>query len=208
MALLGLPQSQVEFLGYPDRGLFPMWQTFWEPERPYTSPYTQTDHSPYERGFRRRTPYCGQAVVDDLETLLRQFRPQWVFAPHPDDSHPDHRSAYAFVLTALARLDERAVVGAYLVHAPAWPSPPGLLSALPLTPPSALAGPEHHWQVLPLSRRMRERKRQAVLAYASQTAVMGALLESFVRANELFERHPPPPFLLRSSARAPKVIQR
>jgi LmbE family N-acetylglucosaminyl deacetylase len=200
MALLGVPERQVDFLGYPDRGLFPMWQTFWEPEHPYTSPYTQTDHSPYERAFRRHAPYCGQAVVDDLCTLLRRFRPQWVIAPHPDDSHPDHRSTYACVVTALARLNEPVVLGAYLVHAPEWPSPPGLLSSLPLTPPSTLTGPKHHWRVLPLSRRMRERKRQAVLAYASQTAVMGGLLESFVRANELFERHPPSPFLGRPPA--------
>jgi LmbE family N-acetylglucosaminyl deacetylase len=211
MALLGLPESRVDFLGYPDRGLLPMWQSFRKPGRLYTSPYTQTDHAPYERIFRRRAPYCGQAVVDDLGALLRQFRPQWVFAPHPDDSHPDHRSAYAFVVAALGGFDQRVLLGAYLVHAPEWPSPPLLLSALPLTPPSALAGPEHHWQLLPLSRQMRERKGQAVHAYASQTAVMGALLESFVRANELFERRSPrPPSVVdhRLPAPPPKVIQR
>jgi LmbE family N-acetylglucosaminyl deacetylase len=210
MALLGLPESQVDFLGYPDRGLLPMWETFWEPERPYTSPYTRADHSPYERAFRPHAPYCGRALVEDLCTLLRRFRPQWVFTPHPDDSHPDHKYGYAFVVTALAQVAEgrRVVIGAYLVHSPSWPSPPGLFLPLPLAPPAALRGPGHRWEVLPLSGPVRERKRQAVLAYTSQTAVLGGLLKSFARANELFERDPPSPFPARppGAARA-KVIE-
>jgi LmbE family N-acetylglucosaminyl deacetylase len=204
LALLGLPESDVDFLGYPDRGLLPLWQAFWDPARPYTSPYTRTDHSPYDRTFRRHAPYCGQAVMDDLCALLRRFRPQSVFAPHPDDSHPDHKATYAFVTTALARLGEtgRVAVGGYLVHAPSWPSPPGLFPPLPLTPPTTLARAGHRWQVLPLSRSMRKRKREALLAYTSQTAVLGRLLESFVRANELFERDPPSPFSAGPRARA------
>lgn len=210
MALLGVPESQVDFLGYPDRGLRPMWERFWEPERPYTSPSTRTDHSPYERAFRRHAPYCGRALVKDLCALLRRFRPQWVLAPHPDDSHPDHKYGYAFVVTALAQVPEgrHVVTGAYLVHSPNWPSPPGLFLPLPLAPPATLRGPGHRWEVLPLSGPVRERKRQAVLAYPSQTAVLGGLLKSFARANELFERDPPSPFPARppGAARA-KVME-
>jgi LmbE family N-acetylglucosaminyl deacetylase len=190
--------------------------------------------------------------VEDLCTLLRRFRPQWVFTPHPDDSHPDHKYGYAFVVTALAQVAVEAarstqhavrstdkgtgtvsgslypvpsrpaaccvlraarcpvpvVIGAYLVHSPSWPSPPGLFLPLPLAPPAALRGPGHRWEVLPLSGPVRERKRQAVLAYTSQTAVLGGLLKSFARANELFERDPPSPFPARppGAARA-KVIE-
>jgi LmbE family N-acetylglucosaminyl deacetylase len=190
--------------------------------------------------------------VEDLAGLLRRFQPQWVFAPHPDDSHPDHQYGYAFVVAALAQVGAKAdgatgrrgdgakrrgpssrpvapshpllpvgsaprsndpvssrpVIGAYLVHSPNWPSPPGLFLPLPLAPPAALRGPGRRWETLPLSRPMRERKRQAVLAYTSQTAVLGELLESFARANELFERDPPSPFPARPRGTGrPKVMQ-
>jgi len=47
LAVLGLPADHVVFLGYPDRGLLPMWTSHWAPDSPFTSAYTGANHSPY-----------------------------------------------------------------------------------------------------------------------------------------------------------------
>lgn len=61
MQVLGIPADHVAFLGYPDRGLMPMWTTNWSQTRPFLSSYTQTDHSPYTDSPTPHAPYAGKA---------------------------------------------------------------------------------------------------------------------------------------------------
>ncbi|SPE99692.1 PIG-L deacetylase family protein [Streptomyces sp. MA5143a] len=60
-------------------------------------------------GFLYDTRETREQVVD----VLRQAQPDVIFAPHPDDYHPDHRAAAALVTAARLLAREPAVVTAH-----------------------------------------------------------------------------------------------
>src|ERR1051326_3646689 len=45
---LGIAHDGVTFLGYPDRGLIPLWNDFWSPDHLFRSAYTGLDNAAYE----------------------------------------------------------------------------------------------------------------------------------------------------------------
>lgn len=47
---LGLRADAASFLGYPDRGLMPLWLRNWAPDQRFRSRYTRASASPYDRG--------------------------------------------------------------------------------------------------------------------------------------------------------------
>lgn len=190
LSRLGLPASQVRFLGFPDRGLMRLWDANWSPDAPYTSPYTRRSRVRDARSMAEGAPYCGNALLAALLEVLRDTAPTDVYVTHPSDDHPDHAAASAFVTRALDHLRaEGGPVGTlryYLVHRGDWPLPQGLRPDLLLEPPAGMRGLNTHWQARPLSRDDVRAKRRALRAYASQTAMMGRFLTSFVRRSELF----------------------
>jgi len=185
---LGLPGSDVFFLGYPDGGLAALWNDYFSPDRLYTSRFTKHDHAPYKNAFRSQAPYCGSSVLKDVKEVIRRFGPTDIFIPHPNDNHGDHWATYAFVTAALEEIDlaDTLKLHTYLVHRGDWPVPQGLHPQEPLAPPARLAHLDTRWYVLPLSRQEIRVKQKAVCAYQSQMAVIGRFLTSFIRANELF----------------------
>jgi LmbE family N-acetylglucosaminyl deacetylase len=188
LRVLGLAPDQVVFLGYPDRGLTAMWLTHWEPNRPYTSPYTRTDRSPYREVRRPGASYCGRSLVEDLAALLREFRPTLVVLPHPGDRNQDHAVLYGY---GTAALHEAGLLGAvrllvYPVHVPGWPSPRGLRPEQPLLPPASLSEAGTRWVRLPLDQDSVRCKQGAIMCYRSQLTVERDYLLSFARTNELF----------------------
>lgn len=196
-AQLGVPASDVLFLGYPDRGLATLWGSHWDCRRPYTSPYTRRSRSPYALAYRPGAVYCGENVLADVATILNRVKPALVVVHHPADTHPDHWAAAAFVTLAL---EQAAVAGDgwprrvrtyhYLVHDGAgWPLPRGYAPELPLTPPGRLAV-RPHWVTAPLRPEDEDAKRRALGAYRSQLALSRAYLFSFVRRNELYDLCP------------------
>jgi LmbE family N-acetylglucosaminyl deacetylase len=198
LANLGLSRDKVTFLGYPDRGLLALWNENWSADRPYTSPYTKCDRSPYKLAYRQGAPYCGQSLLDDIKQILRSVHPTDVFITHPSDDHPDHSAASSFVTLALQQLkaeDKGQVADCklhyYLVHRGDWPAPQGLYKEDALVPPSEMMSLDTSWRSLPLTEQQVDRKAKSILDYASQTAVMKRFLISFARRNELFgELHP------------------
>lgn len=197
LAGLGVHADSVEFLGYPDRGLLPLWEEHWSPDRLFTSAYTRCDRSPYKRAFRPEAPYCGSGLLEDLATVLQQARPTDVYVTHPSDDHPDHSAASAFVTLAVRRLQRQGAAWArgcrlhyYLVHRGDWPAPQGLHRNDQLLPPSEMTGLDTRWALRPLTGQEVEAKEASILAYPSQTAVMKRFLVSFARSNELFGRIP------------------
>lgn len=193
---LGLPEKDVTFLGYPDHGLKPMLTTHWSCGELYRSPYTHKERSPYANSLTPRAPFCGAAVLSDIEAIISNYRPAIIYLPHPRDDHPDHRAAGEFVLRALrdlGRKDPQLInsieLRAYAVHLykTRWPSPRGLHSELPLTPPAGLAQ-ACTWVSYQLSPAAEQWKLRALRAYRTQRLVMGRFLSSFVRTNELYCR--------------------
>lgn len=191
--ILGLPRASVVFLGYPDRGLAPMWEQYWDYSTLFASRYTRISHSPYRNSFQPEAPYCGQNVVDNLKKIITGFGPTQILVTHPNDAHPDHWATFAFVTYALEQLraedydkDRSLAVYTYLVHRGDWPLPRGYHPTQSLDPPSTLAGLTTRWYDYPLDGAGVQDKRLAVEAYHSQTVLMPFYLRSFIRTNELF----------------------
>jgi len=193
MELLGLAPWRITFLGYPDRGLYDLWQSNWSAANALRSYYTDTDTNPYRDSLRPGSLYCGQNVLRDVETILRRTVPTHVYVTHPADEHPDHSAAALFVQTALAHLRlqgigfaQKVVLRQYMVHCRDWPQPQGLHLDQWLVPPSPFYGVGLHWKQLRLTPQWQTRKLQAIRAHRSQMLMMARFLHSFVRHNELF----------------------
>jgi len=190
---LGLTRKDVYFLGYPDRGLMPLWNHHWSHAKAYQSPYTRCKRSPYALTFRREAPYCGQALLEDVKAIMRGWQPSDIYITHPSDDHPDHSAGAAFVSLAWRQLRKENLPWAarcrlhyYLVHRGDWPAPRGLYKQDQLVPPMDMLALDTHWQSLPLQKDEVEYKMRSILKYASQTAIMKPFLLSFARENELF----------------------
>ncbi|MBT9260170.1 MAG: PIG-L family deacetylase [Clostridiales bacterium] len=182
---LGLTPQQITFLGFPDKGLEPIWLHYWDPAKAYRNPFTGYDRVPYDIPAKG-TPYNGPALAKALEAVLLEYRPTAIVAPYPLDEHPDHRATYDFLLWTLADLGwDHIPIYTYVVHHGEWPSRWQADPDNPLGPPRELAriGP---WVSLPLTLSEGERKLHAIRLYTSQMRVMGSWLQAFARANEIF----------------------
>jgi LmbE family N-acetylglucosaminyl deacetylase len=193
---IGVPQDHVIFLGYPNMGLRWMWSArYWSTQSLWQSPFTKTDHSPFDSILTPRAPFCGAAVLHDLETVMSRVQPRQVFVTHPADIHPDHWATYCFTRLALEELRSRSGKNwprrcqllTYLVHRRGWPSPWGYYPRLHLMPPPALVDlPINEWFTRELSREQTYTKSRMILSYRSQGPVFDLLLRAFARRNELF----------------------
>lgn len=190
LRLLGVPEGDVIFLGYPDRGLLPMWLADWQTQCPFTAPYTKARADPYSNAYDPHAEYCGRNLLADLRLLLEQDRPDLILLPHPADQHPDHRALSAYVRLAVAleekdHPDYQPRLWGYLVHYASFPQPRGHLPQQALLPPERLKGREV-WGQLDLSPQQTALKAQAIRQYPSQVLLLGNFLPSFARRNELF----------------------
>jgi len=192
--LLGVAEKRILFLGYPDRGLKHLWSDNWNKDQPYQSHYTGNDHSPYNNSYQKNAPYAGQAVLDNLEQIMLNFKPNVIAAPHPADEHPDHAAGWAFAAASFAKLSSSGRISGvhlytYLVHRGDFPIPHGYKTDALLLPPRPLYQAQHSkWLTYPIDSDTEVLKEQSIKKYISQTKVpiMSSLLHSFIRKNELF----------------------
>jgi LmbE family N-acetylglucosaminyl deacetylase len=190
LARLGLAESEVSFLTYPEHGLSDLWWTHWRSDQPYRSPFTGLERSVYPRSFTPNTPFSGEALRDDLSSIIASEHPDLILIPHANDAHPDHRALSVFASTAimmeeLADPAYRPQVLGYLVHYGLYPQPFGLETDRRLRPPRQLQ-PVGQWIEWWLSSAEEATKLQAVRSYPSQQHVIGYFLDAFVSQNELF----------------------
>lgn len=190
---LGVPEKNVVFLGYPDRGLLPMWEENWRDQAAFRSPFTNAARSPYKRCQTKGALYSGETLVRDLAKLISRTQPTDLYVTHPADDHPDHSAAASFAQAALDRVIQsggewarKTKVRYYIVHRGDWPLPQGLYPDQPLLPPPGMASLDTRWERVPLTTSARDAKSKALSHYTSQLALTSRFLTSFVRANELF----------------------
>lgn len=177
---LGIGAESVTFLGYPDRGLTPLWETNWLPEKPFRSPFTNRSSTP-------RGPYCGSALVTDLKLVIEKFHPTDVFVTHPADDHGDHSAAASFTEAALGNLSVSGTrLHYYIVHRGDWPLPQGYAPQNSLLPPAGFALADTHWRSFALTQGTLKAKERALNRYPSQLELCGRQLRSFLRGNEIF----------------------
>ena len=182
-ALLGVPNTQQLFLGYPD-GEIP--QLLAEHHAtPYHARLTDDTSVPYSDALFPGHPYTGQSLEQDLEAVLDRVRPTLVLAPSLDDTHPDHSATGKLATSILTRRGELAKLHYWIVHGgEGWPSPRGYMPGIPLDMPTVQKGSPLLPFILTDSEETREL--QAVNAYHTQMEVMAPFLLAFVRTDELF----------------------
>jgi mycothiol S-conjugate amidase len=190
---LGLRPQDVVFFGYPDSGLHQLWSSsHWLSNMTYQAP-NGFDHVPYPLAYHQGAPYCGQSVVDDMRVLIDRFQPTDVLFPDPHDIHNDHWATSAFTQYVLDAMPRPPHAWTYLIHYPNFPVPRYYRPRLTLTPPQdvmKIGGLD--WLTLPLDDTLQASKKRAILSHKSQVSVMGDLLLSFVRSNDLIGHYLPP----------------
>lgn len=193
MELLGLGKDNLIFLGYPDFGTFAIFRDYWNTDRPYKSILTRVTHVPYKNDLSYGNAYIGENILQDVENILKRYRPNKIFVTHPADVNSDHKAFYLFLQVALADLKEelpQPEIYAYLVHWFDWPMPRHYHPELNLSPPQELMQSEIKWQNSDLSPEALEKKYKSILCYRSQTQSSAFYLLTFGRKNELFGDYP------------------
>jgi len=189
MSKLRVGKGRLLFWGYPDGLLLKMWNY---PQKLITSKTMQLNHSLYFSKNGRHREYRGENLVADIEEILMVFSPTVIFAPHFQDTNPDHRAVSFFVREAIKRSHWRGKVYQYLIHFK-WR---GLFRLYPLNyghkekflyPPRRLA--KGRWFVFWLRPEQLKKKKAALETYKSQLIVpsLKLLFRSFLAQNEIFE---------------------
>jgi LmbE family N-acetylglucosaminyl deacetylase len=191
LSLLGVPNEEVTFLGYPDRGTPILLNDHWSDKDPFTSPYDHADRSPYPATYDHNAVYAGEDLLADMKSVLASYKPDLVVYPHPADAHPDHWGAGVFTRLAIEVLEHedptfKPDTYVYLVHKKNFPKPAGLQPKNGILPPKGFERITSHWLKLDLTDQDVISKWQAVSEYRSQLPLLRNLMESFIRRNELF----------------------
>jgi len=192
--LLGLPSTDVVFLGFPDNGTLKIWDNHWGDSPAFHSLLTNTTDVPYPDTIGRGQPYKGEAILQALESQLIAFRPTRIFVTHPIDSNPDHRAYFLFLQVALLDLRDKfkttPTVYCYPIHMGPWPRPLNYHPDEWEQVPQILRDTPSPWWMLPLSPDETNRKAAAIRSNKSQMADHGYWLLAFARRNELFTAPP------------------
>ncbi|HEY3368838.1 MAG TPA: PIG-L family deacetylase [Symbiobacteriaceae bacterium] len=197
MRILGVPQADVYFLGYPDSGLAAIYRS--TTGKPWVQRFTQ-QHETYGATFQDfhylkygvHAPYLKESVLADVEEIIRQSSPEDVYVTGEPDQHSDHKAAYWFVRDALAAVGSAAQLHTYLIHGgPGWPWPAGptprekfdVHEVQGQQIPKGIAWPPT--ERTPLSPQQAQTKWTAIKAYGSQVEVDHSL-PGWVKAEEVF----------------------
>jgi LmbE family N-acetylglucosaminyl deacetylase len=188
---LGVPATDVVFLGYPDFGTLDIWLEHWGDAAPIHGIFTRATSVPYENAYSPGAPYKGQSILDDLTGVIRDFRPTKIFVSHPADQNPDHEAYYLFTRVALWDLFQASGPDLFpaLVHYPEWPAPLGYHPEDPLEPPRELERPISWFDVRLASGEERV-KDEALHRNRSQMDYAAWRLLSFIRTDEIFGDYP------------------
>lgn len=193
LAVLGVGEEDLSFLGYPDGGVGKMWENSWSDQEPYLSPTTRKSHVPYSHALSPGAAYVAPNLIADLVRVISYFHPTLIYTSDTDDSHPDHWATGAFTLAALAACPRSQVpqlppVYTYLVHSGLWQITPAISKANPLLPPAYFLARGTPWYKLALSNETLERKKQALQEYKTQKKVISGFMANFLRPNEVFSQ--------------------
>jgi LmbE family N-acetylglucosaminyl deacetylase len=193
MEFLGIPDQKLIFLGYPDYGTLVIFLKYWEESRPFKDMLTRISKVPYEDALSPDAPYKGEAVLKDIESILKRYKPTKIFVTSPVDTNRDHRALYLFMQVALWNLEgdiPAPEVYPYIVHCYNWPMPRNYHPELFVSPSQLLKDSRLEWLSHKLPKEDIEKKYEAICMYKSQCAVSAFYLKAFARRNELFCNYP------------------
>jgi LmbE family N-acetylglucosaminyl deacetylase len=184
--ILGLKREDLFFLGYPDRGLYLMFNNFYN--TPYSSQGTKLTYNPYNGTYKTQQNYTGSNVTADLEEIIKNFQPTIIIVSHPRDKNSDHRATYFFLNKVLNSQVNKTKIFAYLVHYSFYPPQRKLSPNEFLYPPKKLFS-QKGWFSFDLSSAQEKKKLVAIEKNSSQKEFgqFYDLLHSFIKRNEIFE---------------------
>ena len=180
--ILGLSSDNLIFLGYPDRGLYLMFNKYYT--EPFTSKGTGLNYNPYKETYKKEQPYTGSNVVSDLGEIIGSFKPTVVIVSHPRDLHPDHSASFSFVEKVLNDNNYKGKIFTYLVHYKTYPFDQRRSDYL--YPPKKLFSLKG-WVSLNLTSEQENRKLQALNQNKSQLEFIDKFIRGFIKRNEIFE---------------------
>jgi LmbE family N-acetylglucosaminyl deacetylase len=186
---IAISQKRLFVFGFPDGGLLDLLTNHWSSKDPFVSPYTGDSRPPYWQSLSPETAYSGVALERELARLIIRLNPGWIAVTGPWDIHPDHCSAFHFVVRSLRRIraSDRSFVPpqllAYTVHRPDWP---GFGEGTSLDAPPNVSADGATWRFLDLTSAELDGKGRALDQYTSQMDIMAILFRGFVRPNEVF----------------------
>ncbi|HKI86288.1 MAG TPA: PIG-L family deacetylase [Thermoanaerobaculia bacterium] len=183
--VLGVPASEISFLGYPDRGTLSIWLAHWGERPPLRGLLTRATSVPYAVASRPGAPYKGGAILADLQRVIAGLGPTKVCLSSPADRHPDHAALYLFTRVALWNLGMQPDLLPYLVHYPRWPKRARRGKVGAIEPPPALQS-VLDWRTFRVPLADREIEHRALLQHRSQMRSVRRLLDRLVSSDELF----------------------
>jgi LmbE family N-acetylglucosaminyl deacetylase len=189
VSILGLKESDIKFLGYPDSGTLSILTDYWGNVKPYVNTITKAFKVPYPECYSTGAEYVGENILKDLEDIIKEFQPTKIFLSSPFDLNKDHRALYVFLKVALWDLEgiiNSPGVFTYLVHSKNWPEPKGYYPEKFLNPPEQIAKNNILWSSLYLNDDEIKKKYKSLLCYKSQMRFGLKYLTCFDRKNELF----------------------
>jgi len=193
LSKFGLTEKDCAFLGYPDYGTMEILLKYWGDIRPFRYMLTRISKVPYSDCLSPGAPYVGESILNDMERVIRDFKPTKVFVSSPIDVNRDHRSLYLFLQIALWDLEGEIAkpdIFPCLVHIKGWPKPQGYHPDLELAPPDMLKSGEISWLRLELTDEEVKMKHDAMECYKSENEYNPTYLATFARKNELVGNYP------------------
>ena len=196
MKILGMKESDLIFMGYPDHGTDQMFIANWDHEKPYRSSFSGHSNVPYEESAGYKKGFTADNVIEDVKSIVLDYKPTKIFVSSSSDVNGDHWAYYLYMMVSLVDLDKKIPapkIYPYLVHAYGWPRPNNYHPSLELQPPEKFFGDSVSlvgWRQLKLTKEEIENKYKAMMAYDTQMRVSDFYLVSFVRQNELFGDFP------------------
>ncbi len=135
LSVLGVPESDLMFLGYPDGSLEALRLEYPDPTDQFTTAYGQsatygnrglggTDYHTYR--FGGPAAYNAHHLVQDLTDVIDSFRPTHILTLSEWDGYTDHSATYFFVSEALGAVYVLDPQYAPTLHTTIiWADPPG-----------------------------------------------------------------------------------
>lgn len=189
MKLLGVPEENLIFLGYPDFGTLLIFLRYWGDVKPFRNMLTKTSTVPYKDALTPNAPYRGEAILWNIESILRRYKPTIVFVTNGVDTNGDHKAFYLFLQVALwdlrGQIPEPKVYP-YIIHCYGWPKPRNYHPEFYINIPTLLKNSQIEWKSSDLTEEEVEKKYQAICLYKSQCADSAFYLKAFAKRNELF----------------------
>lgn len=101
---VGVPRSNIWFLGLPDGGLEEIWYHHVKADNPYLSVLLASDHSPYREAAKANLPFAREPIIAAIKEFITRFKPDMIITGHPDERHVDHRTNNWLVVKAMQEL--------------------------------------------------------------------------------------------------------